>query len=110
MKKLKDWLNDIFEADDFGDLDIGTIGEALGDTTVRTMFLNSCLDELKRIHLEVDKRLLSGSELGLIDLCSRRKAYQDVLESILSARRVVRKEVRHNPQPETVVNLDRVTA
>ena len=110
MKKLKAWLNDIFEAEDFGDLDIGAMGEALGDPTVRTLFLNACLDELKRIHLDVDKRLLTGSEMGLTDLCARRKAFQDVLESILIARRVVRKEVRHNPRPETFIDLDRVTA
>lgn len=111
MKKFKEWLNDIFAAEDFGNLNMGIIGEALGDPTVRTVFLDSCLDELKRIHLEIDKRLLSGSELGLIDLCARRKAYQDVMESILSARRLVKQEVRHNPQQvDASINLDRVTA
>lgn len=110
MKRLKQWLCDVFDAEDYGDLDMGAIGEALGDPTVRTLFLNACLDELKRIHLELDKRLLTGSEMGLTDLCARRKAYQDVMESILSARRAVRKEVRHNPRSETEVDLDRVTA
>ena len=111
MKKLKSWLKDIFEAEDFGNLNMGVIGEALGDPSVREVFLRDCLDELKRIHLDIDKRLLSGSEMGLIDLCARRRACQDVMESILSARRSVKQDVRHNPRfTDTVVDLDRVTA
>lgn len=110
MKKLKRFLSEIFSPESFNDLDTEAIGSAFGDLAVRTFWLNSCFDELKRINQEVDKRLLTDSMYGLTDLCARRKAYQDVLEAILTARRQVTQGVRHNPRPETVINLDRVTA
>jgi hypothetical protein len=112
MKKIKRWLNDIFGVEEFNNLDTSSIGEAFNDLMVRTIWLNSCFDELKRLNLEVDKRLLTGQDFNLIDLCARRKAYQDVLEAILSARRQVingQQVVRPNPKVMDV-NLDRVTA
>lgn len=111
MKILPRWLSDFFEPDVFNDLDISAIGEAFNDLSVRSLWLNACFDEIKRINAEVDKRLLTGMDYGLTDLCARRKAYQDILESVLSARRqVVTQGVRNNPTAETVINLDRVTA
>ncbi len=111
MKRLKFWLTGIFDAHDFGNLNMSAIGEALGDPSVRIVFLDNCLEEIKRIHIEIDRRLLSGNDIGLLDLCARRKAYQDVLESILSARRLVKQEVRHNPREvDSEIDLDRVTA
>lgn len=111
MKNLKKWLTDYFSPEEFNDLDIGSITEALNDFSVRGLWLSDILQEFKRINREVDKRLLSGSDLGLLDLCARRKAYQDVLESILSARRVVMQGSRPNPAGRVVaVDLDRVTA
>lgn len=109
MRKIKRWFRDFFKPEDFNDLDMFSIGEAFNDQRVRSFWLLGCLEELKRMNMEVDKRLLSGSELGLIDLCARRKAYQEVLESILSAKRQVLQEVRPNPR-SSAVNLDRVTA
>jgi len=108
MKKFKRWLTDIFEAGD--DIDLAQIGEALNDPSVRVIWIASCLSEIKRIHMEIDRRVLGGNNLDIKDLCARRKAYQDVMEAVLSARRTVTQDVRHNPRTETVVNLDRVTA
>jgi len=110
MNKLKRFFSQMLYPDAFNDLDTSAIGEALNDAGVRNLWLFGCFDELKRINLEVDRRLLSDTQYGLIDLCARRKAYQDMLESILSARRQVTQGQRPNPQPPVSVNLDRVTA
>ncbi len=111
MKTIKRWLKDLFDPQTFNNLDTAAIGGALNDPGVRTLWLAYCLDELKSINLEVDKRLLLArdNEMGLIDLCARRKAFQDVLEAILSARRKLTQEVRPNPRTPSDVNLDRVT-
>ncbi len=110
MKKIKRWFKEIFEPEVFNDLDTAAIAGAFNDPGVRTLWLAYCLDEIKEINMEVDKRLLQGSELGLLDLCARRKAFQDVLEAIPAARRKLTQDVRPNPRPVGVVNLDRVTA
>ncbi len=111
MSHVKRWLSDLFHVEQFNDLDISAIGEAFNDLSVRSLWLQECFEELKRINMEVDKRLLSGSEMGLLDLCARRKAYQDVFQAVLSARRKVvlgAQEKRPNPRP--IIDLDRVTA
>lgn len=110
MKKLTKWLKDIFEPGDYNDLDIGAISSAMNDFATRLVWLRICLDDLKALNMEVDKRLLTGSEMGLIDLCARRKAYQDILEAVLTARRQVTQTDRPNPLPRPVIDLDRVTA
>ena len=112
MKKIKRWLKDIFDPDN--DLDIFAIGEAMNDPSTRTQWLSDVLAEIKQINMEVDKRLLSGTvnEYGLLALCARRKAYRDVMEAFLSARRTVNaatQELRHNPRSSVIVDLDRVT-
>jgi hypothetical protein len=112
VKKLKRWLSDIFDPKDYNNLDTDSIRAALNDASVRTVWLSRCFDDLKQMNQEVDKRLLSGTNVQLTDLCARRKAYQDMLEAILSARRQVAQgtqEVRPNQRPNDV-NLDRVTA
>lgn len=112
MKKIPRWLKDFFYPDSFNDLDTSAIGEAFNDLGVRTLWLQSCFEELRNINQQVDKRLLLGNEVGIIDLCARRKAYQDVLEAVLVARRQVvsgTQEKRPNPRP-VLVDLDRVTA
>lgn len=111
MNKLRHWLRDYFNPEEFNDLDVTGISEAMNDSSIRSIWLSNVIEEMRQINISVDKRLLSGNDVGLIDLCARRKAYQDILESALSARRQVvgTQEVRHNPKVQAV-NLDRVTA
>lgn len=110
MKRVKRWLADIFEPAEFNGLDLVGIGEAFNDSAVRSRWLLDLLEELRRINLEVDRRLLMGNDFGFNDLCARRKAFQDVLEGVLSAKRSIAQEVRPNPRPQVSgVNLDRVT-
>lgn len=100
----------MFQPDQFNNLDTALIAGAFNDPGVRAIWLDYCFEELRTINLEVDKRLLSGSELSFTDLCARRKAFQDVLEAVLSARRKLTQDIRPNPRPKAVVDLDRVTA
>jgi hypothetical protein len=109
MKKIKRWFKEIFEPDNFNGLDTASIAGAFNDPGVRALWLTYCFEEIIRINQDVDKRLLLGSEMGLTDLCARRKAFQDVLEAVLSARRKLTQDVRPNPRPLSAVNLDRVT-
>lgn len=105
------WLTDLFKPEELNNLNLDAISAALNDPLVRDIWLNECFAEIQRINLDVDKWLMSGSEKGLIDLCARRRAYQDVMESILGARRKVTKQgIPHNPPVRVDVNLDRVTA
>lgn len=103
----------MFGHEEINDLDMGAVVEAFNDPEARNRWLIRLFEELKSMNLEVDRRLLAGSEAGFNDLCSRRKQLQDVLTSILSAKRTVgQRAVRTNPQKQTpvVVDLDRVTA
>lgn len=109
MKKFKRFLSDLFKPEYMNDLDMDVISSAFNDSGVRTVWLNACFEELRRINEEVDRRLLTENMYGLTDLCARRKAYQDVLTGILSARRIVTHGVPHNPPSKVVVDLDRVT-
>lgn len=110
MKKIKRWLKDIFDPEN--DLDMDAVRSALNDASIRTIWLSGCLEEVRQLSREIDRRILTGHEFSLTDLCVRRKAYQDMLEAVLSARRQVTKEPqdkRPNPRIQDV-NLDRVTA
>lgn len=109
MKKMTQWISEMFSPEQFNDLDIFAIGEALNNSDIRQRWFLAVLEEIKRINVDVDRRLLAGSEFGIMDLCARRKALQDVLELVLSIKRQARQEDRHNPRP-SVINLDRVTA
>ena len=64
-------------------------------------------EELKRLNLQIDSKLVMGSEFRLTDLCARRKAYQDILDAILSAKRQVQS---NNPADRGSFDLDAVTA
>lgn len=110
MMKLNRWMKDFFNPRTFNDLDLESIGQALGNPTVREIWLMGILTDLKQMNKDVDRRLLSGNDFRLTDLCARRKAYQDILEAIASARRQVMQEVRPNPTVPVDINLDRVTA
>ena len=111
MRKLRKWLSEFF--DPATDTNLYSLGEALGNPETRRRWILDVVEEIKRMNIEVDRRLISGTEVGFIDLCARRKAFQDVLEMILVAKRTtLAQDSRPNPKVEVepIVNLDRVTA
>jgi len=110
MKKVKAWLSEIFDVQSIDDISMDAVSEAFNDPGIRAMWLLHMQQELKNIHLEVDRRLLTSTDMGLQDLCARRKAYQDILQFVLSAKRIVTQEIRPNQPKRSVVDLDRVTA
>lgn len=110
MKKIKRWFSEMFGHEEMNDLDLASIADAFNDTEVRQYWLLWMVEEIKNMNLEVDKRLLSGSEAGFIDLCSRRKTIQDVLNAVLSAKVRVKRGERLNPRSMVGgIDLDRVT-
>lgn len=106
MKKLSRWLKDVFTPKELHGLDVQEILAALNEEPTRKLWIFEAFQELKRMNLEVDKRLLQGTTYNLTDLAARRKAYQDILDGILSARRQIR---NHNPKSGQF-DLDSVTA
>lgn len=107
MKKLNRWLKNLFTPKELHGLDVSEILAALNEEAVRKLWIFEAFQELKRMNLEVDKRLLSGAAYSLTDLAARRKAYQDMLDGILSARRQLR---NHNPKAKPgEFDLDSVT-
>ena len=110
MMKIKRWLKEIFDPVQFNNLDMAAIGGAFNDPSIRQLWLEYCFDELKAMNVEVDRRLLADANLSFTDLCARRKAFQDILEAVLSARRKLMQGIRPNPRNEVDINLDRVTA
>jgi len=105
MKRIPRWLKSIFSPNDLQNLDVHEILDALNDSSVRKEWILETFEELKRINLEVDRKLLSD-EGNIIGLAARRKAYQDMLESILTARR---REKNPNPRSKGEFDLDSVT-
>jgi len=107
---IYEWMSSMFGAEEAQDLNIGLIAESLSELSVRTAWLEMVLGMIQQINMDVDNRLLKQDKKDITDLCARRKAIQDVLEAVLSARRVVLGQApRHNPRP-AVVDLDHVTA
>jgi hypothetical protein len=96
MKRIVAYLNDVFSTKDLHNLDMNDVLGSLNDPAVRKQWIYETCEELKRLNLAVDKVLLSDSQYGITDLAARRKAYQDVLESLLTARRRIR-----NPNPRS---------
>lgn len=101
MKKLVVYLKDIFNPKELHNLNVQQILMALSDSSVRKEWLYETFEEMKRLNLEVDKRLLSQDQWNIANLAARRKAYQDILESVLTARRRV-----HNPNPQNKSGFD----
>lgn len=107
------WLRDLFSPE--RDLDTHALVQAFNDSAARSLWISSIFNEIKQMNYDVDKRLLNRTEYGLSDLCARRKAFQDILELALSARRqvtgkapVVPPDLRHNRKVE--IDLDHVTS
>jgi hypothetical protein len=94
MKKILQKFKDIFTPKELQGLDSMELLAALNDPQSRKIWLFEVYEELKRLNLQIDSKLLSGSEFRLTDLCARRKAYQDVLEGVLFAQRQAKS---HNP-------------
>lgn len=107
MKKLTRWFSNVFSPKELHGLDVQEMLAALGDEPTRKMWIFDVFQELKRMNLEVDKRLLTGQTYHLTDLAARRKAYQDILEGILSAKRQIKNQ---NPKSRSEFDLDSVTA
>jgi hypothetical protein len=108
VKKLRHWLKEIFNPQEFNDIDVAGVAQAFNDPSVRSLWIAGCLDEIKRINISLDQCLLTLGTKAIPDLCARRKAIQDVLEMALSARRQLASESRPNLSV-AAINLDRVT-
>ena len=106
MKKIPRFLKNFFSPKELHGIDFQEVLDAMADPSIRKMWLFGAFEEMKRLNLEVDRRLLTGNTLNITDLAARRKAYQDVLEGILTAKRQVRS---HNPKPKGEFDLDSVT-
>ena len=102
MKKILKSFKAIFSPKELQDLDSMEILAVLNDPLVRKEWLWEVYEELKRLNLQIDAKLISGSEFRLTDLCARRKAYQNILEAILLAKRQVRS---HNPAQAVTAGL-----
>lgn len=108
MNKLKRWIREYFFPDALNKLDTEYLLQALNDARVREVWLRECIAQLMLLNLEVDRRVLGGETHNIVDLCARRKAFQDILELILFARRHIRQDASPNPRVFGV-DLDRVT-
>lgn len=110
MKKLHRWLNSIFSPQELQDLDAAELLECLGSPSIAREWLFTIYSDLKQMNLQIDQSLISGRDYNLADLCSRRRAYQDVLEAVKTAKKTVTQAPNHNPRPPAFdVDLDRVT-
>ena len=104
MKTLVSKIKDLFSVKELQGLDVNELLMAFNDASVRKQWMFELCEDIKRMNLDVDARLLSGKPIN--DLAARRKAYQDVLESVLAARRRIQK----NPNPKSgSFDLDSVT-
>jgi hypothetical protein len=107
MKKILRKLEGIFSPKELQGLDSVELLDALNDPGIRKQWLFDIYEELKRMNLEIDVKLRSGEGFYFNDLCARRKAFQDVLDTVLSAKRQVRS---HNPADKSAYDFDAVTA
>ena len=105
MKKIPKLIQEWFSPKALQGLDIQEIMSAMEDRTIRNIWVADLFDELQRLNLEVDNRLLNVEGVNITDLAARRKAYQDVLVAVLSAKRQVKS---HTPQSGSF-DLDSVT-
>jgi tryptophanyl-tRNA synthetase len=106
MRKLSRWLSNVFTPKELHGLDVVEILAALNEEPIRKQWIYEAFQELKRMNLEIDKRLLNNVTYNLTDLAARRKAYQDILEGILSAKRMIH---NHNPKSKGQFDLESVT-
>ncbi len=107
MRTLIQSIKELLSPKELQGLDSQELLDSLNDASIRKLWLMDLYEELKRLNLQIDAKILAGSDFRITDLCARRKAYQDVLEAILSAKRQVRS---HNPKSGSGFDLEAVTA
>ncbi len=108
MKKLTRWMESIFHPKTMQGLDVVDLLDSMNDPVIRKTWLWDVFEELKRLNLAVDKSLQEGG-FRIEDLAAKRKAYQEILEGILVAKRTVKSK---GPNPRTEAgefDLDSVT-
>lgn len=105
MKRFPAFIKELFGPKELHNLDVQDLLGAMSDPVVRKVWLAGVFEDLQRLNLDVDKCLLSTGQVHITDLAARRKAFQDILEGILTARRRVR-----DPNPRSgSFDLDSVT-
>lgn len=108
MKKLARYFVRLFSPRHLQDIDMLELMHSLNSETVRKIWLHEVYEELRSMNLGVEKALLAG-DYRLHDLSARRKAFQDVLELLLNARKRSLTEKDPNPRFLSEVDMDRVT-
>lgn len=106
MKKLSRYLKNVFSPKELQGLDVREILAAFNEEPIRKLWIFEAFKELQRLNLEIDRRLSTNEIVYLTDLAVRRKAFQDVLEGILSAKRQIHNQ---NPKAKGEFDLDSVT-
>lgn len=108
MKKMPRFMSRLFSPAYMQEIDIADLVTQLNDPMVRRIWIHEMYQELRNINLSVDKALLSRDS-QINDLSARRKAFRDILEMILHARRRVAEGKDHDHRYQAEVDLDRVT-
>lgn len=111
MKRILRRFHEIFSPKELQQLDAMELVDAMNDPVIRKHWLHAIFEELKRLNLEMDQILLRNEAYRFPDLAARRKAFQDALELILSAKRGVLLGRNHNQAGTKVgqFDLDSVT-
>jgi len=110
MKKvLVQKFKDLFWPRAYLGIDAYEVLDALKDDVIRKTWLYEVLEEIKRMSLDIDKKLLEGTLRDLTVLSARRKALQFILDKALEAKREVERARNHNPQDRSHFDLESVT-
>lgn len=110
MKNIPRWLTGLFSPKELQGLDAAELLDALSSPSIARIWLHGVYQELKQMNIEIDRCLLTGRDVHLTDLCARRRAYQDVLTAIKSAKQSATQAKNHNPREQVPeIDLDRVT-
>lgn len=108
MKKISKYLKSLFSPEHMQNIDFSEVIQAFHNETVRNIWLYDLYQELKHLNISVDRSIMNN-DLQLTHLSARRKAFQDVLEMILSAKRQAIEKKDPNPRVVSEVDLDRRT-
>jgi hypothetical protein len=108
MKKIPRFLHNLFSPHHLQNLDVLELMNAFNNPTVRKLWLYEVYQELRSLNMGIETALLTNSYV-INTLSPRRKAYQDILEAILVAKRRCLEEKDPDPQFKSEIDLDRVT-